>query len=46
MPFRGTLSIDKIKKDLDFKPNFPIEKGYQIITIGIKNLIFKTLCVV
>ena len=27
MPFRGTLSIDKIKKDLDFKPNFPIEKG-------------------
>ncbi len=29
MPFRGTLSTDKAKKILNFKPNFPIEKGYE-----------------
>ena len=27
MPFRGTLSIDKLKKDFGFKPSYPIEKG-------------------
>lgn len=27
MPFRGTLSINKIKEDLGFEPKFPIERG-------------------
>ncbi len=27
MPFRGTLSINKIKEDLGFEPQFPIERG-------------------
>ena len=28
-PERGTLSIDKAKKLLGYKPSFPIDKGYK-----------------
>ena len=28
MPDRGTLSIDKAKKLLDYKPSWPLDKGY------------------
>ena len=29
MPDRGTLSVDKAKKLIDYDPQYPIEKGFE-----------------
>lgn len=39
MPERGTLSIDRAKKLLDYKPSYPIEVGYQRYIEWYKNFV-------
>ena len=41
MPFRGTLSIQKISNDLGFKPKYPIEKGIPKYYSWYKNIFSK-----
>ena len=38
MPERGTLSISKAKKELGYKPNFDITKGFHEYILWYKSL--------
>ena len=39
VPIRGTLSIRKAKKLLNYKSKYPLEKGYQKYIFGIETFL-------